>query len=87
MLAPFIRAAAEARANLKLASLSTWHGSIRFVTTDGGGNGSSVSTISPRLRTTRGDYGTQLMQAIEDAARRDGFGLLTLDAKRGEAGG
>lgn len=25
------------------------------------------------------------MQAIEDAARRDGIGLLTLDAKRGVA--
>jgi ribosomal protein S18 acetylase RimI-like enzyme len=29
--------------------------------------------------------GMQLMQAIEDAARRAGFKLLTLDAKRGEA--
>jgi GNAT superfamily N-acetyltransferase len=29
--------------------------------------------------------GTQLMQAIEDAARHAGFSLLTLDAKRGGA--
>jgi GNAT superfamily N-acetyltransferase len=33
----------------------------------------------------RAGLGTQLMHAIEDAARRDGFGLLTLDAKKGEA--
>jgi GNAT superfamily N-acetyltransferase len=29
--------------------------------------------------------GTRLMHAIEDEARRDGFQLLTLDAKKGEA--
>ena len=29
--------------------------------------------------------GTRLMRAIEDEAQRDGFTLLTLDAKRGEA--
>lgn len=29
--------------------------------------------------------GTRLMHAIEEEARRDGFGLLTLDAKRGTA--
>lgn len=32
----------------------------------------------------RSGLGTQLMQAIETEARRAGFGLLTLDAKRGE---
>jgi GNAT superfamily N-acetyltransferase len=36
-------------------------------------------------RRRRSGLGTQLMHAIEDAARRDGFGLLTLDAKKGEA--
>jgi GNAT superfamily N-acetyltransferase len=36
-------------------------------------------------RKRRGGLGTQLMQAIETEARRAGFGLLTLDAKRGEA--
>jgi GNAT superfamily N-acetyltransferase len=36
-------------------------------------------------RHRRTGLGTQLMQAIEDAARRAGFSLLTLDAKRGEA--
>jgi len=36
-------------------------------------------------RRRRAGVGTQLMQAIEDAARHDGFSLLTLDAKRGEA--
>ena len=36
-------------------------------------------------RSRRAGLGTQLMQTIEDAARRAGFSLLTLDAKRGEA--
>jgi GNAT superfamily N-acetyltransferase len=36
-------------------------------------------------RSRRTGLGTQLMQTIEDAARRAGFTLLTLDAKRGEA--
>jgi GNAT superfamily N-acetyltransferase len=36
-------------------------------------------------RGRRTGLGTQLMQTIEDAARRAGFTLLTLDAKRGEA--
>ena len=36
-------------------------------------------------RSRRTGLGTQLMGAIEDAARRSGFRLLTLDAKRGEA--
>jgi GNAT superfamily N-acetyltransferase len=36
-------------------------------------------------RRRRTGLGTQLMQAIEDAARRAGFSLLTLDTKRGEA--
>ena len=36
-------------------------------------------------RKRRTGLGTQLMHAIEDAARHDGFNLLTLDAKRGEA--
>ena len=36
-------------------------------------------------RIRRSGLGTQLMRAIEDAARRAGFTLLTLDAKRGGA--
>lgn len=36
-------------------------------------------------RCRRAGVGTELMRAIEDAARRNGFSLLTLDAKRGEA--
>ncbi len=36
-------------------------------------------------RGRRMGLGTQLMQAIEDAGRRAGFRLLTLDAKRGTA--
>ncbi len=36
-------------------------------------------------RKRRTGLGTQLMHAIEEAARGAGFGLLTLDAKRGEA--
>lgn len=38
-----------------------------------------------RRRCRRAGIGTELMRAIEDAARRSGFSLLTLDAKRGEA--
>jgi len=34
-------------------------------------------------RCQRAGLGTRLMQAVEDAARRGGFSLLTLDAKRG----
>ena|SRR6185295_18202911 len=36
-------------------------------------------------RCRRAGLGTRLMLAIEDAARRKGFGLLTLDTKRGDA--
>lgn len=36
-------------------------------------------------RSRRAGLGTRLMRTIEDAARRAGFGLLTLDAKRGAA--
>jgi GNAT superfamily N-acetyltransferase len=36
-------------------------------------------------RSRRTGLGTRLMQTIEDEARRAGFGLLTLDAKRGGA--
>lgn len=36
-------------------------------------------------RGRRTGLGTQLMHAVEDEARRAGFTLLTLDAKRGEA--
>jgi len=35
-------------------------------------------------RRRRSGIGTRLMQSIEDAARGAGYGLLTLDAKRGE---
>jgi GNAT superfamily N-acetyltransferase len=43
-----------------------------------------VKLLVHRQRRRTG-LGTQLMHAIEDAARRDGFQLLTLDAKKGEA--
>lgn len=36
-------------------------------------------------RSRRTGLGTQLMETIEETARRAGFSLLTLDAKRGEA--
>ena len=36
-------------------------------------------------RSRRMGLGTRLMHAVEDAGRRAGFSLLTLDAKRGEA--
>ena len=36
-------------------------------------------------RSRRTGLGTQLMRTIEDAARRAGFSLLTLDTKRGDA--
>ncbi len=35
-------------------------------------------------RSRRSGLGTRLMHAIEDAARSAGFGLLTLDTKRGD---
>lgn len=44
-----------------------------------------IAKLLVHRRSRRTGLGTQLMQAIEDAARRDGFHLLTLDAKRGEA--
>ena len=54
--------------------------------------GRRTSRIARRLpkllvhrRGRRTGLGTQLMQTIQDAARRSGFTLLTLDAKRGEA--
>ena len=44
-----------------------------------------IAKLLVHRRCRRAGLGTQLMLAIEDAARRSGFGLLTLDAKRGEA--
>jgi GNAT superfamily N-acetyltransferase len=44
-----------------------------------------IAKLIVHRRSRRIGLGTQLMQAIEDAARRDGFSLLTLDAKRGAA--
>lgn len=42
-----------------------------------------IAKLLVRRRSRRTGLGTRLMQAIEDEARRAGFGLLTLDAKRG----
>jgi GNAT superfamily N-acetyltransferase len=42
-----------------------------------------VAKLLVHRRCRRSGLGTQLMHAIEDAARRAGFSLLTLDAKRG----
>jgi GNAT superfamily N-acetyltransferase len=44
-----------------------------------------VAKLVVHRRCRRAGLGTQLMQAIEDAARIAGFTLLTLDAKRGAA--
>ena len=44
-----------------------------------------IAKLLVRRGSRRTGLGTRLMRAIEDAARRDGFTLLTLDAKRGGA--
>jgi GNAT superfamily N-acetyltransferase len=44
-----------------------------------------IAKLLVHRRTRRTGLGGQLMHAIEDAARRGGFRLLTLDAKRGQA--
>ena len=44
-----------------------------------------IAKLLVHRRSRRTGLGTQLMQTIEDAARRAGFSLLTLDAKRGAA--
>lgn len=44
-----------------------------------------VAKLLVHSRCRRSGLGTRLMRTIEDAARRAGFSLLTLDAKRGTA--
>ena len=44
-----------------------------------------IAKLLVHRRSRRTGLGTRLMHAIEDAARRAGFRLLTLDAKRGAA--
>jgi len=44
-----------------------------------------IAKLLVHRRSRRTGLGTRLMQAIEDAAHRAGFSLLTLDAKRGAA--
>lgn len=44
-----------------------------------------IAKLLVHRRSRRRGLGAQLMHAIEEAARRDGFTLLTLDAKRGAA--
>ena len=44
-----------------------------------------IAKLIVHRRSRRTGLGTQLMQTIEDAARRAGFSLLTLDTKRGGA--
>ena len=44
-----------------------------------------IAKLLVHRRGRRTGLGTQLMQTIQDVARRAGFTLLTLDAKRGEA--
>jgi len=44
-----------------------------------------IAKLLVRRRRQRSGLGTQLMRAIEEEARREGFDLLTLDAKRGGA--
>jgi GNAT superfamily N-acetyltransferase len=43
-----------------------------------------IAKLLVHRRSRRKGLGTQLMQSIEDAARRAGFSLLTLDTKRGD---
>ena len=43
-----------------------------------------IAKLMVHRRSRRAGVGALLMQAIEDAARRDGFRLLTLDTKRGD---
>jgi acetyltransferase len=43
-----------------------------------------IAKLLVHRRSRRSGLGTQLMHAIEDAARRAGFRLLTLDTKRGD---
>lgn len=44
-----------------------------------------IAKLLVHRRCRRTGLGTRLMQTIEDAARRAGFSLLTLDTKRGDA--
>src|SRR6267143_2588785 len=44
-----------------------------------------IAKLLVHRRSRRAGLGTQLMQTIEDAARRAGFSLLILDTKRGDA--
>jgi ribosomal protein S18 acetylase RimI-like enzyme len=44
-----------------------------------------ITKLLVHRRCRRQGLGLQLMQAIEEEARRSGFALLTLDARRGEA--
>ena len=44
-----------------------------------------IAKLLVHRRSRRTGLGAQLMQTIEDAARRAGFSLLTLDTKRGDA--
>jgi acetyltransferase len=44
-----------------------------------------ITKLLVHRRCRRTGIGTRLMEAIEEAARNAGWGLLTLDAKRGEA--
>jgi len=44
-----------------------------------------IAKLLVHRRSLRAGLGTQLMEAIEEAARQAGFRLLTLDAKRGAA--
>jgi acetyltransferase len=44
-----------------------------------------IAKLLVHRRSRRMGLGTQLMQTIEDEARRAGFALLTLDTKRGDA--
>lgn len=44
-----------------------------------------IAKLLVHRRCRRTGLGTRLMRAIEDAARRAGFSLLTLDTRRGDA--
>jgi len=98
-LAPLTLARAEGWWRALIAGAPT--GAIFLVAREGGGivgtvqvhpawapnqpHRAEITKLLVDRRRRRAGLGTQLMRAVEDAARGAGFTLLTLDAKRGAA--